>query len=167
MEEKDNLYKAPDSELIAAKTDASRISRLGAAILDSIVLFVVVFALLSLFGFWTLFTETDTGYGTEIAGALTGILVWLACNLHLVKTRGQTIGKMAANIQIVDMDSNRTPAVGNSVGKRFLLMQLFYIIPFIGHLLALVDTLFIFRSDKRCIHDLIANTKVVYYRPES
>ena len=31
-------------------------------------------------------------------------------------------------------------------------------IPFYG----LVDILFIFRSDRRCIHDLIARTQVVY-----
>ena len=34
-------------------------------------------------------------------------------------------------------------------------------VPFAGGFVGLADSLFIFRQDKRCIHDLIAGTKVV------
>ena len=34
-------------------------------------------------------------------------------------------------------------------------------IPFAGGIFSLIDCLFIFREDRRCIHDLIAGTKVV------
>ncbi|MEA2700447.1 MAG: hypothetical protein QOI66_4718, partial [Myxococcales bacterium] len=34
-------------------------------------------------------------------------------------------------------------------------------IPYLGGLYALVDALFIFRDDRRCIHDLIAGTRVI------
>lgn len=35
------------------------------------------------------------------------------------------------------------------------------LIPAIGQLFAVIDTLCIFWEDRRCIHDLIAGTKVV------
>ncbi|MBD3392455.1 MAG: hypothetical protein GF418_10265 [Chitinivibrionales bacterium] len=34
-------------------------------------------------------------------------------------------------------------------------------IPILGSLFALINVLFVFREDHRCIHDLIAGTKVV------
>jgi hypothetical protein len=35
------------------------------------------------------------------------------------------------------------------------------LVPFLGGLVALVDVLFIFGPSKRCLHDLVAGTKVV------
>jgi hypothetical protein len=34
-------------------------------------------------------------------------------------------------------------------------------IPFLGNFIALVDALAIFTSERRCLHDLVANTKVI------
>ena len=34
-------------------------------------------------------------------------------------------------------------------------------VPWLGRYLRLLDVLFIFRDDKRCVHDIIADTKVV------
>jgi uncharacterized RDD family membrane protein YckC len=41
------------------------------------------------------------------------------------------------------------------------------LIPVIGGFLPLVDVLFIFRHDRRCIHDLLAGTNVVKVRKAS
>ncbi len=34
-------------------------------------------------------------------------------------------------------------------------------VPYVGGIYGLIDSLFIFREDRRCVHDLIAGTKVV------
>jgi uncharacterized RDD family membrane protein YckC len=45
--------------------------------------------------------------------------------------------------------------------KRSLPITLFSLIPVIGGLLGLANIGFIFRKDRRCLHDIIAGTKVV------
>jgi uncharacterized RDD family membrane protein YckC len=54
-------------------------------------------------------------------------------------------------------------AVGGAdfLGGRWLVPYLMTLIPFAGLVLALLDVLFIFRDDQRCLHDLLADTKVV------
>ena len=56
-----------------------------------------------------------------------------------------------------------TSAAGLSriVLLRMVPMSIVAYIPFVGGLLNLVDILFIFGRDRRCIHDLIADTIVV------
>ena len=39
-------------------------------------------------------------------------------------------------------------------------------VPMLGGFASLVDALCIFREDRRCIHDLIAGTRVIEYRTE-
>jgi len=50
---------------------------------------------------------------------------------------------------------------GKLVGLRYVPVWLASSIPFIGGFLALIDILFIFREDRRCVHDMIAGTVVV------
>ena len=66
-------------------------------------------------------------------------------------------------IKIVDLQG-RKPSFGRLAGLRYLPMQLVNMIPFVGGLIALVNVLMIFRSDRRCGHDLIAGTRVVNAR---
>jgi hypothetical protein len=44
--------------------------------------------------------------------------------------------------------------------KRYLPVQVVGSIPVLGMFASLVDVLFIFRDDRRCVHDLIAGTQV-------
>jgi len=46
-------------------------------------------------------------------------------------------------------------------GMRYGSTQLISLVPVLGGLYVIVDVLFIFRDDRRCIHDLIAGTQVV------
>ena len=62
---------------------------------------------------------------------------------------------------IVDAASNGAATAVKILGLRYVLVMLVAVIPFIGGLLGVIDFLFIFRSDRRCVHDLIAGTKVV------
>jgi len=50
---------------------------------------------------------------------------------------------------------------GSKLLLRYLPTSIVASIPIVGGLIVLVDILFIFGSEQRCIHDLIAGTKVV------
>ena len=74
--------------------------------------------------------------------------------------RGQTIGKRIMGIAIVTLD-NQKPAFFPLIAQRYMSQWLIHMVPVIGPLLRLIDVLFIFRADKRCLHDHIAKTKVI------
>ncbi|MCH8140804.1 MAG: RDD family protein [Proteobacteria bacterium] len=70
---------------------------------------------------------------------------------------GQSIGKKALTISIVKVDTGKNGGFVPNVLLRLVVNGLLAFIP----LYIFIDILFIFRSDRRCIHDFIAGTKVV------
>jgi uncharacterized RDD family membrane protein YckC len=99
--------------------------------------------------------------GVGLLGAL-GIGIF---QCYRIATRGQSLAKQWLNIKIVKTDG--TPVdFGSGVGLRAILPWFISNVPYIGWLFWLVDVCFIFRDDRRCIHDLMANTKVVEVVPE-
>lgn len=74
---------------------------------------------------------------------------------------GQTVGKRAVGIRIVNVSDDRVPKLSTLLGRRYGLIWLASLIPVIGTLVSVVDDLLVFRNDRRCLHDLIAGTKVV------
>jgi uncharacterized RDD family membrane protein YckC len=89
-----------------------------------------------------------------------GVAAFLAINGWLLATRGQTIGKMLLGLRIVRSDGSAASA-GKVIGLRYGLCWLLAFIPLVGGLFGLIDALMIFRADRRCLHDLIADTIVV------
>jgi uncharacterized RDD family membrane protein YckC len=79
----------------------------------------------------------------------------------LLARRGQTVGKMVTGIRIVRNADDTNPGFWSSCVLRVVVPALFFALPVIGPLLALIDGLSILGSERRCLHDLIANTKVV------
>jgi hypothetical protein len=55
----------------------------------------------------------------------------------------------------------RKPAFGRLIGLRIRDCWAIGLVPIIGPIYSIVDVLFIFRDDRRCIHDHIAGTRVV------
>ena len=80
---------------------------------------------------------------------------------YLITTRGQSIGKIAMSLRIVNSIDGTNPGFIKAFLVRFILTQIITSIPYIGFIYIFADPLFIFRSDRRCIHDLMANTIVV------
>lgn len=80
--------------------------------------------------------------------------------IYLLSTRGQTFGKKTMKIRIVKLDGSQ-PGFVHAVLLRAIVNALPTMIPIVGGVYGLVDILFIFRGDRRCIHDLIASTRVV------
>lgn len=88
---------------------------------------------------------------------------WLLCivlQAVLVSTRGQSLGKVWLRIKIVKTDGSRVGFV-SGVLLRSWLMSATLLIPYVNVVIALLDSLLIFREDRRCLHDRIAGTKVV------
>ena len=69
------------------------------------------------------------------------------------------LGKMLG-IRIVDLN-NRILPLGSLIFKRYFPVTFVALIPLVGQYLILIDSLFVLRKDKRCIHDFIAGTRVV------
>lgn len=140
---------------------ASRSSRLGAVLIDGIIAMSFTFPAMSYFGVWEAMNETGViPLDLTVKLAFVGIIFFFLLHGYLLYQYGQTIGKKLVGIRIVTMQGDK-PEFLPLISKRYLPIWVISYIPLIGGYLAMIDALFIFRKDKRCIHDLIAGTMVV------
>ena len=153
---------------------ASRWARLGASILDAIILMVIFVPILGAIfaigimpnsaqseGFLKSLTSVSgSAFGGLIFGAI-GILVYVAINGYLLSKYGQSVGKKIVGIRVVSQETNQLLSFGKVVGIRYVVVTLISQLPFIGSLFGLIDVLFIFSADKRCLHDMLAGSIVV------
>lgn len=170
-----NPYAAPQSNIVSAAmlpkhTLASRGSRLGAAFIDGLVGIFAV-GLPIIIGIVILDPSNsakDNGVpASAIAAFVIAGLAFLALtiyNIVLLTTRGQTIAKKWLNIRIVTNPDGQNPGfVKSFLLRSFVNTIIGQIVPFYG----IVDACFIFREDKRCLHDLIADTVVIEDNPSA
>jgi uncharacterized RDD family membrane protein YckC len=177
-----NNYAPPQSVVAdISSTDspfekATRLSRLGAVLLD-IVIFSV--PLIPLYG--VLFTAMFHARGnlrnssalwlSAMAGTgvflYVGLLVYLALlvlTIVLVYRNAQTIGKKLVGIKVARTDGSRASLarifwLRNVVNQLVTLVLAF--VPFVGGFYPLVDVCMIFGERRRCVHDYIADTIVI------
>jgi len=172
-----NPYAPPRASVEAPEPETSewepadRGTRLGASLLDGLISGLPAIALiwggLALLGYRLFDTDAPepsewllAALGFAIAGGL-----YLAINGHLLAKHGQSVGKRLCGIRIVRQDGS-APTLWEVFVKRYLSILLLGQIPMAGNLVSLVDALFIFRKDRRCLHDLLAGTLVVKMRPK-
>lgn len=166
METVDEIYGAPEADLLPAESAAEaplagRGARLGAAILDGILMSVMVVPVLFFFGVYdAAFNGQAPSWTLNLIGLPVGFIAWMLVNGYFLHQSGQTLGKKALGIRMVDLAGEK-PGLARLAGLRFLLMQVFYSVPVAGGLVALLDCLMIFGKEKRCLHDRIAGTRVV------
>ena len=142
---------------------AGRGRRLGAYLIDLIIAGIVL-GVLAVMNIGISLEDVARDPMTQqmsTAGSIAFVIIFMAINSYLLVIKGQTLGKLALGIRIVDAASNGAATAVKILGLRYVLVMLVAVIPFIGGLLGVIDFLFIFRSDRRCVHDLIAGTKVV------
>lgn len=172
MSEQD-IYSPPKSDVASTaigddallETElASRWARLGAAILDGVVLIVLFMALLFLTGTLEAMATGEQSPYQEVLGAMVGLVLYLVVNGYLLHRSGQTVGKWALGIKIVSINDGRILPLWQVVLVRYLPQVLVSVIPVIGQWLVMIESLFVFRRDKRCVHDLIAGTRVIRER---
>ncbi len=154
---------------------AGRFTRLAAAMVDSVLMMAIILPIQYLTGSFARTMSQQTGWLEQVGMSLFGFLVMLALNGYLLLNRGQTIGKMLTGIQIVGVQSGALlPFLRVFVYRYMWLVPLTVIVIFIPgayddqlvSLVALIDALLIFGSDRRCLHDYIAGSRVVLYRAD-
>lgn len=167
-----NPYAAPQANVISpsmapTRELASLGQRLGAVMLDGLVGMVVVgvpyfFAVLSMASAENKHQEgVPSGAMAGFAVAGIALLVLLIYNLVLLSTKGQTLGKKWLGIRIVSHPDCQQAGFVKAVLLRGFVNGIIGAIPLLGLLYSITDIFFIFREDRRCIHDLIASTQVV------
>jgi uncharacterized RDD family membrane protein YckC len=163
-----NPYAAPEGNLSTAPgtgagTLASRWARLGAAIIDGIIMMVVsVVPMIMFFGGWAGYVEraAASGFLWKLSVGIFGLAVFLLINGYFLAQSAQSLGKKAVGIKIMRTDGTQPP-LSHILLRRMVPVTAAQLIPFVGPLLVLIDTLLIFRSTRQCIHDQIADTVVV------
>ena len=99
-----------------------------------------------------------------INAVLCGLPAYLMLNGWMLWTRGQTAGKAAMGLMIVDHQTGNCASFWKLLFVRALIPVVVVAVGFIWELLwllVLIDFCFIFRKDQRCLHDWIAGTRVV------
>ena len=166
MDNDKNPYAAPTARLddseatVAEGVLAGRWRRLGGAIIDSIVLMIFILPIFFLLGVFETVNQTEQELVFQIGLMLIGFFIWLVVNAYLLYHHGQTVGKRLVNTKIVTLD-DRQAEFSRIVLYRTLPMHAISVTPVIGNFLGLIDALFIFGSEKRCLHDYIAKTRVI------
>src|SRR5882724_8056419 len=91
-----------------------------------------------------------------------GLASYLLLNLWLLWTRGQTVGKAAMGIMIVDAKSRDRVPIWRLIvrGLFFPTLYIIVLVPYIA-LIPVIDQALIFRNDRRCVHDWVCRTAVV------
>jgi len=160
-----DVYTAPQAELVDPSNEnnalASRWKRLWASMLDGLIMSVVtVPAMYFTGGFDGISKGVQPSLEYSFMIAVIGIVAFVIVNIKLLVNHGQTIGKKVLSIKIVDLDGN-LPGMKKHLLKRYAVYFLPGQIPFGGQFFSMLNILFIFGKEKRCIHDLVAETKVV------
>ena len=93
--------------------------------------------------------------------AVLGLAIFAILHGYLLMKYGQTIGKRLVGTRIVSVHTGRIIPFWKVFFVRYLPVSIAAQVPLAGQLLVIINYLFIFRKDKRCIHDLIAGTRVI------
>jgi uncharacterized RDD family membrane protein YckC len=158
-------YAPPTAEVAdlaeAGQALAGRGRRLAGVIVDTLILLLL---------WWVIGKVTPLNiYSTAMANAgvvvlagyaLVGMLLFAAVNGWLLARRGQTVGKALLGMRIVRRDGSAAD-VFRLVAMRYGIGAVITVLPIVGMVYSLADALMIFRADRRCIHDMIADTIVV------
>ncbi len=147
--------EAPEAGLVPA----GRMQRFWAAMIDLLLVMVVLWGV-SLVTPWNPWTRAGNGLWTpDVRNPALGCALFFALQGWLLARRGQTVGKGLLGLRIVRSDGERASAMQLLV--RYGVGYVATIVMPIGQVYAVVDALLIFRSSRRCLHDLIAGTIVV------
>jgi uncharacterized RDD family membrane protein YckC len=139
---------------------ADRGTRLGAYMLDYAWIFVL--AILIAITAPLIDTTRDnealyTGIFVLMSVVALAVVAW---NMVLIHNYGQTMGKRWLKIKIVRCSGERC-SLRRYIFLRWLPVGILANIPLLGIIVGLGNPLMIFREDRRCGHDFIADTIVV------
>ncbi len=146
---------APDSRPLAGRG-----ARFGAAMIDAVA--GLIFQAPGLVLLIMAEGEFDSDEGMlALVAMLAGATLIMIPRAILLGVRGQTIGKLVVGVKIVRHPDQAPAGFARAFLLRMFLNGLIASIPCLGSVYVLVDIFFIFRQDRRCLHDFIAGTIVV------
>ena len=139
---------------------ATRWSRLWASLLDSLIMMCFTVPLMYFTGGIDLIMQGREPNIVYMVGmGIAGIVFFALINGKFLLESGQTIGKKVLNIKIVDMN-DILPSKMHLL-KRYGLYFGLGQIPVVGQWLSIINVLFIFGKEKRCLHDYVGETRVI------
>ncbi len=161
-----NPYEAPRADISArppAQADrlASRGARFWASLIDAVPPLALLAPFAGVGDFWDHLLAGELSPIEELVYIVAITAAYLVANGYLLATRGQTIGKLLLRIRVTSRDDGQLLPFTRLVTHRVVPYCLVGGLPVVGPVLSLVNCLFIFRDDRRCVHDLIAGTIVV------
>jgi uncharacterized RDD family membrane protein YckC len=171
----DNPYEPPAVTEVAAPAPPDtrmELAGLGERFLGSLIDSLISLAFVLLFFFILYATGfivslediANLSNSTSLLLALVIFIFDIAINWKFLSTTGQSIGKKVAKTRIVTLDGRR-PSMFVLVVKRYAFFTFIAEIPEVGSFLTLINILFIFGRERRCLHDYIAGTRVVRAHP--
>lgn len=172
-----NPYAPPSAPLSDKSADpdnrATRGSRLGARILDGLILCVFIYVPLFSFGGFSNIQSMSSGgrvnafsfysyfwHSSAALPMLIGALILIGINSYLLYSSGQTMGKKLVGIRITRSDGSRA-ALPRIIFVRIVPFYIASVIPFLGFVVSLADPLLIFSESRKCLHDRLADTIVM------
>jgi len=170
-----NPFQAPSSDtLVADDADlASRGIRFVASLLDGVLFLctlIPAMLLMAIGGGPDHIEQNNEPLMMLIVFITLALMLALAIyNWWLLATEGQTIAKRLLGIRIVKIDGSPVDFLVAVILRSWVLGFVTGILNqcCLGWIVSLVDALFIFNPDRRCLHDHIAGTKVVNATPSS
>lgn len=139
---------------------AGRGIRLAAAIVDGLIIMALIWVLMRIPTVAALLEQPPGWFSFNFASLLVGGGLFLLVQGWLVVNRGQTLGKMAFKLRIVRTDGSKVDAA-RMLGLRYGIGYLIGTNVALSVIYGLLDPLLIFRKSRQCLHDTIADTKVI------
>lgn len=161
--EKD-IYRSPESNLEVENEQgvelASRWHRLGSSFVDALTIIPFMLPLMYFTGgFDGILSGVKPSLLYSFMISMVSCVFFLIVHGKIMVRDGQTWGKKLLNIKISTME-NELPNVSVLI-KRYGFYWVIPQIPVVGQVISLINVLFVFTKSKRCLHDYVADTKVV------
>jgi len=162
MEVRDTALDSGESDV--SDLLASRGSRVVAILIDAAIAMAALLPIDYALGYWQLVrdaleTQQPIPYGAMLQYQAIALVFFVLVQGYPLVKDGQTWGKKAMDIRIVDLQ-DRKPSLAR-LALRYGFTNVIGGIPILGRWVMVIDDLSIFRDDRRCIHDLIAGTRVI------
>lgn len=142
---------------------AARGLRLGAYLLDWVFFLVFYIPMIMMIELERL--HGDPAMKPLVAMFAFGFLVLWLVKAILLCVRGQSLGLLIVGIRIVRHEDGRPAGFVHAWLLREFITGLICMIPCVGVVFWLANALYIFAADRRCLHDHLAGTVVVYIQP--
>ncbi|MCU7807385.1 MAG: RDD family protein [Candidatus Thiodiazotropha sp. (ex Semelilucina semeliformis)] len=141
----------------AQSPTAPRWRRLLAFCIDAAIWALILYPVIQV-----ILSGNESDIGAMVMNSFTAWVGVSGINLYLLHSRSQTIGKWVLNIQIRRSDGAHA-GFGRKLFLRYLLPGLIVSIPYLGQLMMLLDFATLFGSERRTLHDRLADTGVFLF----